>query len=130
MGSFYPARLDAGAYAPPGYVLPANHALAPRPADSNINTSHIYTLPELIDIAQSNNPSTRRAWNAARDAALAVGIARTTYVPHLTASIVGGMAPGTTTTPLVLKTADWLATLSTTPTLHAPRITGMVKCKR
>lgn len=75
---------------PPGYVLPANHAITPRPAESDINVSHAYSLPELIDIAQSHNPSTRRAWDAARNAALAVGIARTTYVPHLTASIVGG----------------------------------------
>ncbi|MFT8541637.1 TolC family protein [Acetobacter sp.] len=90
-GELLPGKAGrSGLKLPPGYVLPANHALEPRPAESSIDTTHIYTLPELIDIAQSSNPSTRRAWNAARDAALAVGIARTAYVPHLTASIVGG----------------------------------------
>jgi hypothetical protein len=90
-GELLPGKAGrSGLKLPPGYVLPANHDLEPRPAESSIDTTHIYTLPELIDIAQSSNPSTRRAWNAARDAALAVGIARTAYVPHLTASIVGG----------------------------------------
>lgn len=79
-----------GLMLPPGYTLPSNRAITPRQADSGIDPSHPYSLPELIDIAQSRNPSTRRAWDAARDAALTVGIARTAYVPHLTASIVGG----------------------------------------
>lgn len=79
-----------GLMLPPGYVLPANHAITPRAPDSAIDPAHPYSLPELIDIAQSNNPSTRRAWDAARNAALTVGIARTAYVPHLSASIVGG----------------------------------------
>ena len=35
-----------------------------------------YSLAELIDIAQSNNPLTRTAWNNARNIALAAGIAK------------------------------------------------------
>lgn len=92
-GALLPGKAGRrGLMLPPGYVLPANHDIAPRPADSSIDASHPYSLPELIDIAQSHNPSTHRAWDAARNAALAVGIARTAYLPHLTASIVGGYA--------------------------------------
>src|SRR5262245_2888285 len=73
------------------YVLPANTALGtlPPPAPS-IDAEHVYALPELIDIAQQNNPETRIAWNLARDAALAAGIAKATYLPYVSASVVGG----------------------------------------
>ena len=43
---------------------------------------HQYTLPELIDIAQRHHPETREAWEKARQAALAVGIAEATYLPR------------------------------------------------
>ena len=49
-----------------------------------------YSLAELIDIAQSNNPLTRTAWNNARNVALAAGIAKSTYLPRLTAAAIGG----------------------------------------
>jgi outer membrane protein TolC len=49
-----------------------------------------YTLPELIDIAERNNPATREAWEQARQAALAVGIAESTYLPQISAQIVAG----------------------------------------
>ena len=44
------------------------------------NVATPYTLPELIDIAQTNNPTTRNAWNDARDAALTAGIAESTFL--------------------------------------------------
>lgn len=75
---------------PTGYALPSNRALPARLAAPDIQSGHAYSLPELIDIAQSSNPSTRRAWNTARDAALATGMARSTYLPQLTATVVGG----------------------------------------
>src|SRR5262249_1839719 len=56
----------------------------------NIDPEHAYSLAELIDLAQSNNFLTRTAWNHAREAALAAGIARSAYLPNLTASVVGG----------------------------------------
>ncbi|MFT9145421.1 MAG: TolC family protein, partial [Acetobacter orientalis] len=79
-----------GLIIPQDFTLPANTTLIPRAPDTRIQTQHIYTLSELIDLAQSSNPTTRVAWNAARDAALAVGITRTAYLPHLSASVVGG----------------------------------------
>ncbi|OUI84609.1 TolC family protein [Acetobacter tropicalis] len=75
---------------PADFTLPANQALGPRAPDAEINSTHPYSLAELIDIAQSSNPTTRIAWNTARDAALAVGITRTAYLPHLSATVVGG----------------------------------------
>ena len=70
-----------------GYVLPANATAAGELAPpANLDKSHPYTLAELIDLAQSHDPSTRVAWESARDAALATGIAKTAYLPQLTAT--------------------------------------------
>jgi len=72
------------------YTLPANSELADLPSPLALDRSHIYSLAELIDIAQSNDPLTRRAWNNARDVALAAGIAKSTFLPRLTAAAIGG----------------------------------------
>jgi outer membrane protein len=61
------------------YVLPANSELAGLPSPFALDRTRIYSLAELIDIAQSNNPLPRSAWNNARDVALAAGIAKSTY---------------------------------------------------
>src|SRR3984885_7362531 len=73
------------------YILPSNRNLAaiPPPA-SDLERRRPYTLPELIDIAQSNNPVTRNAWNDARNAALAAGIAESAFLPLVSAGIVQG----------------------------------------
>lgn len=75
---------------PTGFELPSNRELHPILPTLAAKAGHNYDLPELIDIAEELNPRTRRAWDAARDAALAVGIERSSYLPTLTASIVGG----------------------------------------
>jgi outer membrane protein TolC len=72
-----------------GYVLPANSALAKVPPAADVDGAKAYTLPALIDIAESSNPSTRVAWNDARRVALAEGIAESAFLPKLTASAVG-----------------------------------------
>ena len=78
-----------------GYVLPANPILGKIPAPpSGLISDHTYPLAELIDIAQSNNPTTRIAWDEARDAALAAGIARSAYLPNLSAGVIGGYQTG------------------------------------
>jgi outer membrane protein len=73
------------------YVLPSNRNLAgvPPPA-SELERHRPYALPELIDVAQSNNPVTRNAWNDARNAALAAGIAESAFLPFVSAGIVQG----------------------------------------
>lgn len=82
----------ANAASASSYVLPPNPALATvTPAPSSIDPERTYTLAELIDIAQSNHPETRIAWDDARRAALAEGIAQSTYLPQVTASVIGGL---------------------------------------
>lgn len=61
-----------------------------------------YGLPELIDLAQRTNPATRTAWQRARQAALAVGMVEATYLPVITASVIGGSQELTTPLPEVL----------------------------
>ncbi|MEN3167913.1 TolC family protein [Gluconobacter sp. OJB] len=77
---------------PAKYTLPSNpNAVIQGEAPLlNDQKKDSYTLADLIDVAQSSNPQTRKAWNTARDAALAVGIIKSTYLPTLTATVVGG----------------------------------------
>jgi outer membrane protein len=49
-----------------------------------------YSLAELIDIAQRNNPETRVAWEQARRAALAVGLDESEYAPQISIDVIGG----------------------------------------
>src|SRR6202035_2761433 len=79
-----PATVEARRFA-----VPENTAVQlPSPAD--IDPNHVYSLVELIDIAQRRNPATRVAWEQARQLAINVGIARAAYLPALTASAVAG----------------------------------------
>ncbi len=90
-------EIIAGAPAPEsapksdGYVLPSNPKAAGDlgGVPTDLDKSHPYTLPELIDVAQSHNPATRVTWENARTAALATGIAKAAYLPNLSASVVG-----------------------------------------
>jgi outer membrane protein len=90
-------EIVAGTASAPGqgkagsYVLPSNRNLAGAPAAaSDLERHRPYTLPELINIAQTNNPTTRNAWNDARDAALTAGIAEAAFLPLVSAGIVQG----------------------------------------
>lgn len=57
---------------------------APHPPFS-IEPAKIYTLAELIDLAESHNPDTRAAWEGARAQAAALGVARADLYPTLAA---------------------------------------------
>jgi outer membrane protein len=85
-----PPTLTASSTATPRrFTVPDNTAInLPSPAD--ILPDHVYSLVELIDIAQRRNPATRVAWEQARQAAINVGIARAAYLPALTASALAG----------------------------------------
>src|ERR1700752_2113891 len=84
-------RVPPGLPRNPSYVLPPNQALANPPLPAlELERRHPYSLPELIDIAQSSNPVTRNAWNDARNAALVAGIAESTFLPLVSAGIVQG----------------------------------------
>src|SRR5262245_33394294 len=53
-----------------------------------LNSPLSYSLAELIDLAQSNNPQTRMAWERARARANAVGVARSELYPTLVAAVL------------------------------------------
>ena len=61
-----------------------------KPDEAMINPRKVYDLPELIDIAERNNPDTRTAWEHAREAAAAVGLSESFYFPYLMASAGAG----------------------------------------
>jgi outer membrane protein len=71
------------------FAVPENTAVQ-LPSPAVIDPNHVYSLVELIDIAQRRNPTTRIAWEQARQAAINVGIARAAYLPALTASAIAG----------------------------------------
>ncbi len=58
--------------------LPPLPAAAPSQGNSGV-----YSLPQLIDIGERNNPQTRVAWEQAKQAAEAVGIAKADMFPTL-----------------------------------------------
>lgn len=76
------------------WTLPSNPAAGALPPDNVIDPAHAYTLAELIDLAQSSNPRTRIAWNAARNAALATGVVKSVYLPQLAATAMTGWRRG------------------------------------
>ncbi|MGA9671916.1 MAG: TolC family protein [Terracidiphilus sp.] len=51
----------------------------------NIAPGKVYTLAELIDLAEQHNPETRVAWEEAKSKAAELGIARSSLYPTLTA---------------------------------------------
>jgi len=58
--------------------------------ESTIDPERVYRLPDLIDAAESTNPDTRIEWEKARQAALGVGLARSEYLPTISAVALGG----------------------------------------
>ena len=55
------------------------------PLDSaaTLDPNHTYTLAELIDIAEHNNPQTRVVWERAKQRAAQLGLAKSAYFPIL-----------------------------------------------
>jgi outer membrane protein len=65
------AAADCAAHATPmGTVAP-------------LDAAHTYSLAELIDLAERNNPQTRIAWERARQSAEELGVAKSSYYPVL-----------------------------------------------
>jgi outer membrane protein len=86
-----PLHLPDSPFRQENFVLPPNrdagHVPVPRVA---LSRDHEYELPELIDIAERENPETRLAWERARNVAIGEGMAASTYLPIITASVLGG----------------------------------------
>jgi len=60
----------------------AAHAI-PVDTVAKLDPAHAYTLAELIDIAEHNNPRTRIVWERAKQKADELGIAKSAYYPVL-----------------------------------------------
>jgi outer membrane protein TolC len=61
------------------------------PPPFRIEPDRIYSLAELIDVAESFNPETRVAWESARAQAAALGIARSELFPTVAAVALVGV---------------------------------------
>jgi outer membrane protein TolC len=61
----------------------ASHALSP---ELKIDAANIYSLSELVDLAESHNPETRLAWESARSEAASLGVARSELYPTIAAA--------------------------------------------
>src|SRR5262249_47997933 len=70
---------------------PPGHA-NDRGREDGIGPGKPFDRRESIDIAQRTNPEPRAAWEKARRAATAVGLAEGTYYPLLAATATGGAA--------------------------------------
>jgi outer membrane protein len=89
---------------PVGFAQAPCYGVAPSPeaaadcAASNIPVSTVakldpnraYTVTELIDLAEHNNPKTRIAWERARQRANALGVEKSAYFPLLVFEAIGG----------------------------------------
>src|SRR5271154_2882632 len=65
------------------------HTTAVAPHEAQIDGEHVYSLGELIDIAESNSPATQAAWNRAKLIAASVGIAKSDLYPTIIATVSG-----------------------------------------
>ncbi len=88
--SHYPASPPSGTFEPPNpgrYQLPAQGE-----ADGEtIDPDHRYSLAELMDLALRNRPETRIAWEKARMAAAAAGLAGSADSPVLALELLAGI---------------------------------------
>jgi outer membrane protein len=57
-----------------------------------VDATKTYSLPDLIDLAETHNPDTRVAWQRARSQAAALGVARSELYPTLAAAALAGVS--------------------------------------
>lgn len=70
----------------PAGVQSLGRELTVKPREqATLDAGKIYTLADLIDLAQEHNPETRVAWEQAKSRAAALGIARSALYPTMSA---------------------------------------------
>jgi outer membrane protein len=75
------------------WQAPATLATPPRTrAIAEPDPARIYTLPELINLAEQNNPDTRVAWESAKARAAELGISKAALYPTIAAVLVAQTA--------------------------------------
>jgi outer membrane protein len=62
-----------------------------RQSGFHIDADKVYSLADLIDLAEAHNPETRVAWENARAQAAALGISRSELYPTLSAVALSGV---------------------------------------
>ena len=72
------------------FELPREPLLDRPDEPAEIDPERVYTLPELIDVAERRNHATRVAWELARQAAIEVGVARAALLPTVTLQALAG----------------------------------------
>lgn len=85
-----PQREDREWSPPAGAVRPDIGAISEPLVRTAIQSGREYDLAALADVALQNNPTTRRAWSAARVAAAQFGAAQAPYYPQLALSSDAG----------------------------------------
>lgn len=73
----------AGIASTPGAAADCAAHAVPMDTVIQLDPVHPYTLAELIDIAEHNNPHTRIVWERAKQKADALGVAKSSYYPVL-----------------------------------------------
>jgi outer membrane protein len=84
------SKSGSSSSAQPKFDLPADATLPDKRDDVQVYPQHIYSLPELIDLAEKSNKDTRIAWEESKQAAYAVGLVEANYLPQLSAEVLGG----------------------------------------
>lgn len=98
-----PSPASASDYRMPNDLRPSPRAVTPAPAlpsgqepvhqhEPGHQEDKPYDLPALLDLALSENPDTRVAWESARQAAASFGAARAPYYPLVSANSANGYA--------------------------------------
>ena len=82
LGREVPAQCVGAAFTPASAADCAHDSVA-RDRAAAIDPTRVYSLAELIDIAELNNPRTHIAWERAKQAADRLGIAKSAYYPVL-----------------------------------------------
>ena len=75
---------------------------------SGVDTNKEYELAELVDLAERLNPETRTAWAHAKEAAAAVGLAKSEYYPLLALKATAGTARLPEALPLTPQKAGYM----------------------
>src|SRR5271156_846937 len=73
----------------PDHQTLERHTIAVPPHEAQIDGEHVYSLGELIDIAESNGTTTNAACNQAKLTAASVGIAKSELYPTIIAAVSG-----------------------------------------
>ncbi len=81
-------RIPSALRPPPGSASPA--PMGPSGQEPVLKQGQPYDLPALLDLALSENPDTRFAWESARQAAASFGAARAPYYPLVSANSANG----------------------------------------